>query len=101
SMVGLVVDDWSHPGTSGHSGRGFVLFETAAAVVAAAWVVMCLGSALRGRPALELTPDGLLVRDPFGSRTFPWEALRPGTPGRAFDTVKLDVVRPELVRWSR
>ena len=30
-----------------------MLFETGSAVVAAAWVAVWLGSALRGRPALE------------------------------------------------
>jgi len=31
---------------------------------------------------------------------FPWDALRPGTPTRGYDTVKLVVDRPELVRWG-
>jgi hypothetical protein len=52
-------------------------------------------TALRDRPVLVLTADGLVVRDPFSVRRYPWEALaqRGHDPRAAWPPV----VRPDLV----
>jgi hypothetical protein len=48
---------------------------------------------------VELRPDGLIDRTPFGTLTVPWEALAPGypQPGPGKSLV-LTYARPELVR---
>src|SRR5262249_46961492 len=52
-------------------------------VAAAAWAVVVarmVSWAMRERPSAELTADALTIRDPFGTRTIPWESMRPGLP---------------------
>jgi hypothetical protein len=55
--------------------------------------------ALRRRPYVELTPRGVVVREMFGNRAIPWEALRPGLPQRLGNSqlLTLTVDRPDLV----
>jgi hypothetical protein len=90
-----------------HLGHGprlvFVRFEVLAmatiAVALAAVVVGRVASTLRARPSIELNRDALVVRDPFGCRTIPWEALRPGLPAVPANapSITLTLDRPELV----
>jgi hypothetical protein len=55
---------------------------------------------LRQRPILEFTPAALVVRDVLGTRTIPWEVLRPGFPTRSTGTLRLVIDRPALVRCT-
>ena len=62
-------------------------------------VALLVVAALRGRPRIELTPHGVLLAEVQGSRTIPWDALRPPLALRQVDrrTMILSVDRPELV----
>jgi hypothetical protein len=71
------------------------------ATLAVALVAAVSVNALRGAPAVELRPAGLLVREPLGTQMVPWPALRPGGPSRPvgrLSAVDPIVDRPDLVR---
>lgn len=70
------------------------------AAVAGLLIVVFVAAVFDGRPRVDLTPSGVEVRDPFGRRTVPWEALAPGTPlGQSSGSeLVLTVTRPELVQ---
>jgi len=63
-------------------------------------LVTALFGVWAGRPALDLTPAGLRLRNLTGTVTVPWEALRPGTPVRPRPRTNLALVvdRFDLVR---
>lgn len=99
-MAGHVVDLWAHPGEQ----PGYIVLRLLGTASTLLWVVLgvpVVRPVLGGRPTVELTPSGVVVRDPLRRRTFPWEALRPGTPVRGYGSVELVVDRPELVRRQR
>jgi hypothetical protein len=70
-------------------------------VLALLWVAVAViaVSALRGRPRIELTPQGVLAREPWGTWTVPWDSLRPGLPWRTTErrVLTLTVDRPDLL----
>jgi len=72
-------------------------------VVLLAVLIGTTASAALGRPRVELTPEAVVRREIWGTRTVPWEALRPGGPPRpatGAGDVRLVVDRPELVLLS-
>ncbi|NJC73338.1 hypothetical protein HC031_26980 [Planosporangium thailandense] len=69
-------------------------------LLAAGWLVAVWRSAFY----VQLRPDGLIDRSPFGKLIVPWEALAPGYPmlrspfSSSFSSLLLTYARPELVR---
>ena len=78
------------------------LVVTVTALLAVAVAAALIGVALRGRPRIELRPDGVTVCYAYGTRHLPWaafadaEAPRPRGPG----PLVLPLARPDLVRGS-
>jgi hypothetical protein len=102
-LVGLLggqsVHAWVHPSFGGPVRYAYAGFM---AVLAGLTVILCVpvvGRVLRGRPVLALTPGALVVTDIFGTRRYPWDALRPGLPvwPDSRRTLRLTVDRPDLV----
>ena len=99
---GHTVDGWAHRGLFGFTGASGDLFSIVMSVLAALLCLVLIPLSvvgLRDRPVLLLTRDALVVRDPLGSRTYPWEALTPWSAVRTgqLRTMVLPVVRPDLV----
>ncbi|MEU5944952.1 PH domain-containing protein [Micromonospora sp. NPDC047465] len=67
--------------------------------VAALIIAVFVAAVFGGWPRIDITPSAVEVREPFGRRTIPWAALRPGTPARqpTGDHLVLTVARPESV----
>jgi hypothetical protein len=110
-LAGEAIRKWStRPGLGG----AFVVIHYTLASLMSVVTVPLVGLvisvvvvALRARPRVELTPQAVRVREALGSRTVPWEALRPGLPvpgGWLSVTLTVDrrdlVVRRGLV-WGR
>jgi hypothetical protein len=70
------------------------------AVLAAVAILVIVAAVFQGRPRIDLTADGIEIRETLGRRTVPWAALMPGTPARqpSARRMVLTVTRPELVR---
>jgi hypothetical protein len=99
---GHTVDGWAHRALFGFTGVPGDLFPIVNSVLAALLFLLLIPLVvvgLRDRPALLLTRDALVVLDPLGSRTYPWEALTPWSAVRVgrLQTMVLPVVRPDLV----
>ncbi|MEU5726824.1 PH domain-containing protein [Micromonospora sp. NPDC047738] len=102
--VDLLRDPEGPPGPLGY------LLAAAPLLLAALWllpVVLLVVAVFGDRPRVDLTPAGLEIREQFGRRRIPWEALAPGTPvrQRSGASLLLRVVRPELIEgrglvWS-
>ena len=99
-LSGSAVDRWMNR-RSGHQGSavsdGLTLLQTVAVVVLGALVVLMVVAVLRGRPRVELTPHAVFVRQGLGSRTVPWDALRPGQPTQPGRVWAMTVDRPDLI----
>ncbi|GIF47330.1 hypothetical protein DFJ67_6852 [Asanoa ferruginea] len=71
-------------------------------LMAATVVVVYLRGVWLGRPAVELTRDGVRVLAQFGYRYAPWDEVQPGTPLRPVkrtDNFSLSVTGSNLARW--
>jgi hypothetical protein len=102
-FAGSAIFQWSHP-VGGDAGFAVISYAltgvlSVLSVALGGLVAPMVVTALGGRPRVELTSRAMVVREPLGSRTIPWEALRPGLPTRvgSSQTVTLTVDRPELV----
>jgi hypothetical protein len=102
-LAGMAIFQWSNP-AGGNAGfavidyaftGGLSVLAVALGGLVAPMVVIALG----GRPRVELTSRAMVLREPMGSRTIPWDALRPGLPAwvGGWQTLTLTVDRPELV----
>jgi len=99
---GHTVDEWTHREFFGAAGTADDSVSVVMLVLGTLTFLLMLPLVVVGlwdRPVLLLTPDALVVRDPFGSRTYPWEALAPWSDVRTGElrTMVLPVVRPDLV----
>jgi hypothetical protein len=95
---GHAVDEWAHREFFGAAGSVSVVMLVLGTLLFLL-VLPLVVVGLWDRPALLLTPDALVVRDPFGGRTYPWEALAPWSDVRTGElrTMVLPMVRPDLV----
>ena len=77
ALLDRAIDGWTEPVAAEATISRVVTSATLVlAVLVVGIVARTLVTALRPRPAIELTPDALVVRDGFGTRTIPWTALR-------------------------
>ena len=99
--VPMVDEELRGPGTpTGPAPYPPVAVSVGLAVLAAVVIVVLVAAVFNGRPRIDLTPAGIEIRETFGRRTVPWDALAPGTPARQpFPRkVVLTVTRPDLVQ---
>jgi hypothetical protein len=100
-----VVEVWREVGALGDDGMIFldVVFAAVMTILHTVWAaVLALHVAVAWRGfAVEVTPEGVVVRAPLYRRLIPWAALAQGGPPRqpaGPKSVTLAVARPELVR---
>ena len=100
-LGGMAVRQWTAPpgGDIRAVSAVFGVLISVMAVAGGCATALATVAALRGRPCVELTPGGVVLRELLGSRTIPWEALRPGQPAGLMDRwmLGLNVDRRELV----
>lgn len=101
-FAGWLVDLWARRDSLELTGVMGEVLLTGAALLLLPWGVMAAWTTFDvwcGRPLVALTPAAIVVRDPLGRRSFPWEALVAWPPARTVDpwTLVLPVGRPDLV----
>ena len=99
-LTGVVIRIWTWGGADAAVFRFWAAAVLSVTLLAAyGLVALLVVTALRGGPQIMLTPSAIVQEDPWGNRTIPWEALRPGRPLRLTRRRSLTLIvdRPELV----
>ena len=76
---------------------GLVVMLAVVSLVVSSLMVLLI---MRRRPQVELTPSGVVSRELFGERVFPWECLRPGSPRDAPSSLRFKLAVPERIEWT-